>query len=145
MNGYTCARGAASDYELCTRRFPSKPNKGCFLETKRAVAEVKGSVGRGGSKGFKSPTAQSPKARGREKEEQGGAGTPEPMEAERGRGEEPATRVPRRLQTEGPRTGRGQARLPPAPGRGPHSLVLLQEAALSDGPHGRPRGLGART
>lgn len=41
--------------------------------------------------------------------------------------------------------GKGQGRLPPAPGRGPHSLVPLQEAALGDGPHGRPRGLGART
>lgn len=41
--------------------------------------------------------------------------------------------------------GEGQWELPPAPGRRPHSLVPLQEAALGDGPHRRPRGLGART
>lgn len=36
--------------------------------------------------------------------------------------------------------GRGGGRSIPLPG--PHSLVALQEAALRDGPHGRPRGLG---
>lgn len=119
MNGYTCARGASSDYELCTRRFPSKPNEGCFLEKRRAVAEVKGSVGGGGSKGFKSPTAQSPKARREEKEEQGGAGKSESMEAEGGRGEEPAARASRRLQTEGPRTGQGAGEAPARSRPGP--------------------------
>lgn len=47
-----------------------------------------------------------------------------------------------------PGCGGGRARLgplPPArPLRGPHSLVPLQEAALRDGPHGRPWGLGLR-
>lgn len=38
--------------------------------------------------------------------------------------------------------GRGRGRSRPLPG--PHSLVPLQEAALCDGPHGRPRGLGIR-
>lgn len=38
--------------------------------------------------------------------------------------------------------GRGRSRSRPLPG--PHSLVPLQEAALRDGPHGRPRGLGIR-
>lgn len=41
--------------------------------------------------------------------------------------------------------GGAQGKLPPAPARGPHSLVPLQETALGDGPHGRPRGLGSRT
>lgn len=64
--------------------------------------------------------------------------------------------VPPRLRTEGRRAGRGLdeswtkaargAGGAPARSRpGPHSLVPLQEAAFCDGPHGRPRGLGAGT
>lgn len=40
-------------------------------------------------------------------------------------------------------TGAGRGKRPaPAQLPGPHSLVPLQEAALGDGPHGGPRGLG---
>lgn len=72
------------------------------------------------------------------------------MEAEGESGEEPAVGVPPRLLTPGQWAGRegldeGQGRFPPAPRLGPHSLVTLQEAALGDGPHSRPRGLGTRT
>lgn len=43
------------------------------------------------------------------------------------------------------RAARGAGEAPARSRPGPHSLVPLQEAALGDGPHGRPWRLGART
>lgn len=103
---------------------------------------------RRGAGGFKSLSAQRPKTPGSAAGAQRGRGLASRRRRKEGAGRSlgPESRRGCRQRARGQDEGRARAGEAPARSRpGPHSLVPLQEAALGDGPHGRPRGLGART